>query len=149
MQIRLAEIPDLEQILRLMRDMQKDDPWSEPFDVIEVRVNLAQLLENRVYGLAYLVQDTLEPIGYLLICFDYSLEYRGKGAWIDELFVARSHRGKGIGTQLLEIAERAAAEHNAKYLHLEVSQGNPAIELYRRRGFVDHQRHLMTKRIAE
>jgi ribosomal protein S18 acetylase RimI-like enzyme len=35
---------------------------------------------------------------------------------------------------------QASAEHNAKYLYLEVSHGNPAIELYRRSGFVDHQR---------
>ncbi len=133
----------------LMRQMQVDDPWSEPFDEAVVRANLAELLRNPGCGVIYLAHDERELAGYLVICFDYSLEYRGKGAWVDELFVARPHRGKGIGAQLLDVAERAAAEHNAKYLHLEVSHGNPAIELYRRCGFVDHQRYLMTKRIGE
>jgi GNAT superfamily N-acetyltransferase len=145
--IRLATRKDAEALLHLMRQMQEDDPWSEAFDESVVRSNVLELLQNSVYGVVYMVQDGEQSIGYVAICFDYSLEYRGKGAWIDELFVARSHREHGIGTQLLEMAENASAEHNAKYLHLEVSHGNPAIELYRRRGFVDHQRYLMTKRI--
>jgi GNAT superfamily N-acetyltransferase len=86
--------------------------------------------------------------GYLVICFDYSLEYRGKGAWVDELFVHSSHRGQGIGTQFLELAESASRQYGAQFLHLEVNHGNKALELYRRRGFVDHQRFLMTKSLA-
>ena len=53
--------------------------------------------------------------------------------------------GKGIGTQLLDLAERTSREHHAKVLHLEVNHGNPAIELYRRRGFTEHPRFLMSK----
>lgn len=143
--IELATLADLESVLALMREMQQADPWSEPFRESTVRANLRELLTNAVYGVIYLVRDSDHPIAYLVICFDYSLEYRGKGAWIDELFVQASHRGQGIGTQLLDLAGRASLEHQAQFLHLEVSHGNPAIELYRRRGFVDHQRYLMTK----
>jgi diamine N-acetyltransferase len=143
--ITRATLTDLELLLPMMRDMQEDDPWSETFHEPTVRANLAELLGNAVYGVAYLVQEENTLIGYLVICFDYSLEYGGKGAWIDELFVEASHRGKGIGTQLLDLAEAASREHNAKFLHLEVNRGNPAIELYRRRGFADHHRYLMSK----
>lgn len=143
--ITRATLTDLELLLPMMRDMQEDDPWSETFHEPTVRANLAELLANTVYGVAYLAQKENTLIGYLVICFDYSLEYGGKGAWIDELFVEASHRGKGIGTQLLDLAEAASREHNAKFLHLEVNRGNPAIELYRRRGFADHHRYLMSK----
>ena len=143
--ITRATLTDLELLLPMMRDMQEDDPWSETFHEPTVRANLAELLANTVYGVAYLVQEENTLIGYLVICFDYSLEYGGKGAWIDELFVEASHRGKGIGTRLLDLAEAASREHNAKFLHLEVNRGNPAIELYRRRGFADHHRYLMSK----
>ena len=136
---------DLDSIFSLMKKMQEADPWSEPFQEHAVRSNLTQLLQNPTYGLARLVWDAEHPVAYLVICFDYSLEYRGKGAWIDELFVEASHRGQGIGTQLLDLAETIAREHQAQFLHLEVSHGNRAVELYRRRGFVDHQRYLMTK----
>lgn len=143
--ITRATSSDLELLLPMMRHMQADDPWAEPFHEPTLRANLTELLQNPVYGVAYLVREKPALIGYLVICFDYSLEYRGKGAWIDELFVEAAHRGKGIGTQLLDLAETVSREHNAKFLHLEVNHGNPAIELYRRRGFLDHQRYLMSK----
>jgi GNAT superfamily N-acetyltransferase len=142
-----AVTADLDDLFGLMRHMQNDDPWSEPFDENIVRKNLSELLHNPVFGVIYLARVDETTVGYLVICFDYSLEYRGKGAWIDELFVAASHRGQEIGTQLLDLAERVSREHHAQFLHLEVTHGNPAIELYRRRGFVDHQRYLMTKRL--
>ena len=147
--IARATPADLESLLPMMGRMQKDDPWSEIFDEPAVRANLAELLQNPAYGVIYLVREESALIGYLVICFDYSLEYRGKGAWIDELFVDAAHRGKGIGTQLLDLAEAASREHNAKFLHLEVTHGNPAIELYRRRGFSDHPRYLMSKALDQ
>ena len=143
--IARATLADLELLLPIMRLMQEADPWTEPFHEPTVRATLAELLQNPSYGVIYLVREENAPIAYLVICFDYSLEYRGKGAWIDELFVEPAHRGKGIGTQLLDLAEAASREHQAKFLHLEVTHGNPAIELYRRRGFLDHHRYLMSK----
>jgi GNAT superfamily N-acetyltransferase len=83
------------------------------------------------------------------MAFDYSLEYRGRGAWVDEFYVRRSHRGSGIGTKALEFFCRQARELGVAVVHLEVNHGNPAIELYRRLGFEDHQRYLMTKWIIE
>jgi len=147
--LRLASSADQDTLLNLMRLMQQDDPWSEPFEEATVRATLSALLQNPMYGVICLAHHAGKPVGYLVICFDYSLEYGGKGAWVDELFVAKPHRGQGIATQLLDLAEKVSPEHNAKYLHLEVSHGNPAIELYRRRGFVDHQRYLLTKRLGE
>jgi len=144
---KLASLADLESIFKLMQSMQLDEPWSESFDESEVRFNLGEILQNPVYGLIYFVQDANRAIAYLVICFDYSLEYRGKGAWVDELFVEPDHRQRGIGAYLLDLAESASRENRAQYLHLEVSHGNRAIELYRRRGFADHNRYLLTKRL--
>ena len=149
MPITRATFSDLPAVLALMRQMQQDDRWSEAFDEAIVRNTLSELLPNARFGVVHLVWEEARPVAYLVICFDYSLEYRGKGAWIDELFVERTHRGKGIGTQLLELAEMTAAEQGAKFLHLEVSHGNRAVALYRRQGFVNHERYLMTKRIGE
>src|SRR5208283_6055780 len=85
--------PTSESLLLLMRHMQNDDPWAESFDELCVRNNLAELLHDPRYGLIYLVRKERTPVAYLVICFDFSLEYRGKGAWIDELFVEPAHRG--------------------------------------------------------
>ncbi len=143
--LRRATAADFDTLLLLMSHMQADDPWSEPFNLTKVRRNLVELLDNSRYGLVYLARDRQTPVGYLVVCFDFSLEYGGKGAWIDELFVESSRRGQGIGTQLLDLAETASRESGAEFLHLEVTHGNRANQLYRRRGFVDHNRYLMTK----
>lgn len=142
-----AESEQLDLLLPMMRERQADDPWEEPFDLAVLRADLERLLAVPAYGLAFIAWDRDEPVGYLIICFDYSLEYRGKGAWVDELFVRMEKRGQGIGTQLLDLAEDASRRAGAKVLHLEVDYGNPAIDLYRRRGFAQHQRFLMTKRL--
>jgi ribosomal protein S18 acetylase RimI-like enzyme len=146
---RPATAADLDSIFLLMQQMQIDDPWSEPFNESAVRHNLLELLTNPIYGVVHLALDANTSIAYLVICFDFSLEYRGKGAWIDELFVLPTHRGKGIGTKLLDLAESSSRQHAAYYLHLEVTHGNPAIDLYRRRGFQDHHRYLLTKPLAK
>ncbi len=136
---------NIDTLLLLMSHMQNDDPWSVPFDEFVVRNNLQELLQNPFCGLVYLARDGQILAGYLAICFDFSLEYRGKSAWVDELFVEPSYRGQGIGTRLLDLAESASRESGAQCLHLEVNRGNRAIELYRRRGFLDHHRYVMTK----
>jgi len=85
--IHRATPADLDSLLLLMRHMQQDDAWDTPFDQPAVRTSLLNLLQNSLYGIVYLVRDEKSPLAYLAICFDFSLEYRGKGAWIDELFV--------------------------------------------------------------
>ena len=80
---KLASLTDLESIFKLMQRMQLDEPWSESFEESEVRFNLGEILQNSVYGLIYFVQAANRAIAYLVICFDYSLEYHGKGAWVE------------------------------------------------------------------
>ena len=60
---------------------------------------------------------------------------------VDEKF-----RGKGVGKQLLTDLEKLAKEQfGIELLHLEVYEGNPAIHLYQRLGFVQYgyQRHFI------
>jgi GNAT superfamily N-acetyltransferase len=110
--------------------------------------DIETLIATPHLGQAWLLCDqdaAIPPFGYLLLCFDYSLEYSGRGAWIDEFFIDRAHRGQGLGGQALQFAEQAARDAGATVLHLEVNRGNPAIDLYRRHGFEDHDRYLMSK----
>jgi ribosomal-protein-alanine N-acetyltransferase len=51
------------------------------------------------------------------------------------LAVKPGARGRGIGKLLLEHFQRAAISRGAERLHLEVRDGNPAVNLYDRSGF--------------
>ena len=61
--------------------------------------------------------------------------------------MSASHRGRGLGTRALAIAEEVCRESGVGALHLEVERANTeAQRLYRARGLVDHDRYLMTRR---
>ncbi|MGE5196858.1 MAG: N-acetyltransferase family protein [Anaerolineae bacterium] len=62
------------------------------------------------------------------------------------IIVSSQHRGKGVGTLLLQALMRLAKDKfDMEMLHLEVYQGNPAIHLYRRLGFEEfgYQSHFI------
>lgn len=62
------------------------------------------------------------------------------------IIVDENYRGKGVGTQLMtELIALAKERFQLEFLHLEVYEGNPAINLYRRLGFEQYgfQRHFM------
>ena len=54
-------------------------------------------------------------------------------------------RGRGIGARVLALVEQEARGRGLQRLYLEVGHGNPAHGLYRRAGFVDQRRYLMSK----
>jgi GNAT superfamily N-acetyltransferase len=60
----------------------------------------------------------------IVLTFGYSLEYQGRGAFIDEFFVQASHRHRGWGKITLQHAEKAARELNIRALHLEITREN-------------------------
>jgi GNAT superfamily N-acetyltransferase len=142
---RLAAPADLDTLLRLMREMQADGPWSGPFRDDVVRAALLELFVTPSAGLAYLIENSGSAIGYIILSFDFSLEYAGKNSWVDEFYVQSEFRGRGIGSAALEFAARAARDHGAKVMHLEVRRDNPALRLYLRHGYQPHDRFLLSK----
>lgn len=89
-------------------------------------------------------------IGYVVLVFGYSIEFHGVDGFIDELYLAPSHRGTGFGSRLLQAAEDEARRAGVAALHLEVDHDNAAASrLYERLGYRGHARHLMTKWLGD
>jgi GNAT superfamily N-acetyltransferase len=117
-----------------------------PFDEPAKRAALDVFFAEPALGRAWLVHADGELAGYAILTLSWSLEYGGRDAFVDELFVREAHRGRGLGRQAFALIEDACRALGVRCLHLEVGRDNPrAIELYRRQGFVDHDRYLMTK----
>jgi GNAT superfamily N-acetyltransferase len=117
-----------------------------PFDERVVRTGLREILGNSVYGLIHLIRVDGQPAGYMVLTFGFSLEFHGRDALIDELYVREEHRGKGLGRAALELAEEACRREGIHALHLEVDRVNlRAQEVYRKAGYRDHDRYLLTK----
>ncbi|MGH7566552.1 MAG: GNAT family N-acetyltransferase [Gemmatimonadota bacterium] len=135
---------DIDGLLPLMREFYAGErlPWDETV----VRRALDALWCEPLHGGAWLARAGGEAVGYGVLCCGFSLEYGGRDAFVDELFVRPAWRGQGVGGGILDAMESACRSQRIAALHLEVDHDNPeGKRLYLRRGFVDHERHLMTK----
>ena len=108
---------------------------------------LAPLLDGSPYGVAYLIGPARAPIGYIVICFGWSVEFGGLDAIIDELYIRPGVRGRGVATEALIALPRALSEGGLRAVHLEVDRDNEAaIKLYRRAGFAPRENYMFMSR---
>lgn len=146
---RPAIAADIDTILEFSRALNVEDPsftGQVHFDEPAVRTALVQLLQNPSLGRVWLVYASDRPIGYVVLTLGFSLEYHGLDAFIDEIYLAPTYRGQGIGKQVLAFVENEARRLGVKALHLEVERHNQrARSLYRRLGFSDQERFLLNK----
>ena len=144
--IRPARQGDVDQLVGLMRDFYGDD--GDPFGEDESRACFRTLVSDSLWGRVFVADDGDSLAGYAALTFGFSMEFGGRDAFIDDLYVAATHRGKGLGRALIGACEQACVDAGVRALHLAVRPGNPAAALYRRVGFRERQHRLMTKRIA-
>lgn len=142
-----AQEQDLETLLPFMRALfASDNPPDHDFDEPAARQAVLDLLGKPAFGRVWLIRVADQPAGYVVLTIGYSLEYQGHDAFIDELFLAEPYRGQGIGRQAIALVEQTCRELGVNALHLEVERPNTRAQaLYRRAGFEDHDRYLMTK----
>lgn len=144
---RVANIADLDRLLELVREFHQHERL--PFDEQIDRDVLTEFLTDESLGRAWSILQEAEVIGYIILTLGYSLEYRGRDAFIDEFYICPQHRGRGIGTKTLAFIEDACRTLGVRALHLEVDIKNPdAQRLYHRVGYRRHDRFLMTKDVG-
>ncbi len=139
-----ADASHIDLLVEMMREFYVHEhlPLDEPAALSALR----QILADASLGRAYLMLSGADVAGYIVLTFGFSLEYHGRDALIDEIYVRESYRGRGIGKRGIQFVEGVCREHEVRALHLEVARANTnAQAVYRRAGFIDHDRYLMTK----
>ena len=106
------------------------------------REAVSPLLGESNLGRVWLVTHEGNYIGYIAICFCYSIEFGGRVAFIDEFYLDETSRGKGIGSKVLLLVLEEIRKFSVRALHLEVAKTNEkAIALYMRIGFRPRDRY--------
>ena len=132
----------------MMKDYYKYDNLD--FDKETATSSLSQLINNKLYGQIHLIIRDNMTIGYIALTLGFSLEFKGVDAFVDEIYIKEEFRGHGAGAKALEFIDGICLSLGVKALHLEVERKNiEAQGLYRKSGFVDHDRYLMTKWIKK
>lgn len=143
----IADNSDTETLVNFVREFAFDN---HPFEANSVRNTLAKILNNDSLGRVWLINHGSEVVGYIVLTFGYSLEYRGRDAFIDEFFIRESCQGQGVGTSTLQFIESVCPSLEIKAVHLEVERKNTTAQsLYRKVGFKDQERYLMTKKLPQ
>ena len=144
--IREALLEDEHELFRMMRLLAEQEPGKIQFDEPAARATFQRFLSLPAFGRVWLLYEGDTLVGYIVLTIGFSFEFHGHDAFIDELYIDAAHRRRGLGRQAVAYLEEKAGEMGVNAIHLEVDRGNdPAFELYRRVGYEDHDRFLMTK----
>ncbi|HZG50603.1 MAG TPA: GNAT family N-acetyltransferase [Pyrinomonadaceae bacterium] len=139
-----AGAPDADELVEMMREFYAFDHIA--FDEAAARGALRQILGDDKFGIVHLIRVETETAGYLVLTFGFSLEFHGRDAFVDELYLRENFRGRGIGKASIEFAAEVCRREGIAALHLEAERANTrAAGLYRQAGFRDHDRFLLTR----
>jgi GNAT superfamily N-acetyltransferase len=115
--------------------------------VEQKRDSVGRLLRDKSLGEIWLVRKLGDAIGYIAVCYSYSIEFGGRDAFIDEFYVEAAERGKGIGGRVLKEIAALLRARGIVAVHLEVDGGNErARAAYARAGFSSRDKyHVMSQ----
>jgi ribosomal protein S18 acetylase RimI-like enzyme len=146
--IERAAADDLAELLPLVDAFQREQGFAAGDGAL--RVTVRDLLGDPQRGAVLVARASDRAmLGYAALCFGYSIEFRGRDAFVDELYVVPVARGRGLGRALLHALEAEARACGVVQLHLEVEHRNEqARRLYVAEQFAATGRELLTKRLA-
>ena len=143
-----ASTTELGVLASFMQGLRADDPMPAGTladDATAVSA-MSDLIANPSLGRVWMIQLNDAPVGYAVLTFVHSIEFGGKCAFIDELYVEPDARGRGVGQSAIKLIAVEAKKLQVRLLLLEVSPENErAARLYGRVGFVPRKYRLMTQ----
>jgi ribosomal protein S18 acetylase RimI-like enzyme len=144
---RLARPADARTLIGLRAAFNASQGYAQ--DAAKARRVLRELLAKPEAGRIWLIARRGEPVGYVALCFGFSLEWGGRDAFLDELYVEPPARRRGLGRAAVSFALAQAARLGVRAVHLEVERANASARaLYRSLGFAGNDRRMLTRRIA-
>jgi GNAT superfamily N-acetyltransferase len=127
--IRKGVETDLEHVLNMVKELAIFEGAPE-----EVSNTLEMMQSQRDLFDFHIAEINNHYVGFALYHYTYST-WKGKSLYLEDLFVRASHRGKGIGSALLNLVFNVAYNNNCQRLRWQVLDWNQsAIAFYKKRG---------------
>jgi GNAT superfamily N-acetyltransferase len=146
LEIRAARAADHPELLRLIKAYYAFDHIR--FTPRIVAPALAKLLRNKALGRVWIICDGATAIGYVVLTFNYDLEFGGTEGLVTDLYLDAAYRGSGFGRRALEVVDDYCRANGIGTVELQVENDNAdAREFYRRIGFTQLSRVVMTRAV--
>jgi GNAT superfamily N-acetyltransferase len=143
MLLKQATTADISPLMRLITDFYTY--FGYPFDAKKHEKMVLDFLENPHYGSIWLAEADGKTVAYIALTYGFTFEYGGRDAFIDEFFVAETHRSTGLGSVFLQKIQAKMPELGLCALHLHTEAYNTrAKALYEKLGFQDYKRSTLT-----
>lgn len=144
---RPAALPDVTSLVALMRAFYAESGY--PLPEAQAARTFEHLITAPHLGAVWLLEADGQPAGFVVLTVSFSMEYGGLRGFVDDLFVAPAFRRRGLATLGVDAVKRACAARGVRALLVETSAANEAaLAVYRRAGFSDSGRLLMTQSLA-
>lgn len=135
---------DIETIVPLMQEFYAIDNY--PIDPETTKELFQTFIADENLGMAWLILHDNNFVGYVIVTYIFSFEYKGRIAFLDELYLNENARNKGIGKATLAFVQQHAIQKDLKMMYLEVeSHNNVAKNLYLANDFTIHNRQIMKR----
>ncbi|HEY4678397.1 MAG TPA: GNAT family N-acetyltransferase [Candidatus Angelobacter sp.] len=135
---------ELPALLAMMREFYSQQEMQ--LDEAAASLAVTRALENPELAQIYLIFHGTELAGYFALTFCFSLEFHGRFALLDEIYLREPYRRQKLGKAVVAFAEDLCRKAGVKALRLEVGRENHGAQsLYRAAGFKEDERNLMTK----
>ena len=145
-QFKTLKSTEIDTITSMMRDFYTIDNY--PIDIKVSKKLFQEFISDENLGKSWLIYDNEACVGYVILTFIFSFEYQGRLAFLDELYIKETARGKGIGQQTVRFIKEQASINNVKMLYLEVENHNEkAQKLYLANDFEVHNRKLLKHKL--
>lgn len=145
-QFKSLETSQIEIITQMMQVFYAIDNY--PIDIEVSKQLFQEFISDDKLGKAWLIHLDEEIVGYVILTYIFSFEYKGRIAFLDELYIKENFRGKGIGKQTIDFIKEQASNQNIKLIYLEVENHNQnAQKLYLANDFVVHNRKLLKHKL--
>lgn len=119
---------DADALLELMQEYYSHDALA--FDHERAGAALRELLQQPLFGRAWIMTVDDALAGYIVLSFGYSLEFHGRDAFVDELYLRPRFRRRGLGGATLGFAADYCSRHGIRSLHLAVERHNQAAHAF-------------------
>jgi ribosomal protein S18 acetylase RimI-like enzyme len=146
--LRRATVDDIDILLTLGEQFYRHFEYS--FDIGKHIAILKRFLSHDGFGTAWLILANGSAVGYVMLTNGFSFEFGGVDAFVDELFVAPSHRSIGLGSRALTQLQQLAPSLGLVAIHLQTEHYNAgARRLYESSGFKDLKRSTQTWLVSD